>query len=442
MLTFAPSVGFPSFAALLQTACVTFAVLLSAARAGAALTVSTNFEGGSALLLGINASSQTISITPGGNPDRGWPCWWYLRVGGVDVNKPLFVKVVANTSAGSSEGGAKHEKLGANWSLPSRAAVSTNRTDWDQTEIGERHGGEITYRIEPKTSMVWLAWGPPFTLRDARTFLTAAAEKHAFASCFSLARSRGGNSVPALQVQEGSLPESRRPVIWVLARQHAWEVGGTWVGIGFAEWLTSDDERAKRLRSEAEVFFVPVMDADRVVTGDGGKESIPHDHNEDWSESPHYPEVAAVEKRIVAQVKKNRMALLVDLHDPNNKAAESQLWVTPTNLLSTLAARNQDRLIEACRGEILSPLPFPPEGHLIWDSPGAAGWWKTAWHNLTCPWVYEHANSQTVAVTLEVPWNTSSSTTKGYRAVGDGLGRAIERYMRERTMVMPTAGGQ
>ena len=428
--------------ALWRAACVALAVFLTPAQALAALTVSTNFEGASARVLAIDTASQTVSVTPGGNPDRGWPCWWYLRVGGIDVNKPLFVKVVANMSAGNSEGGARHEKLAGNWSLPARAAISTNHTDWDQTEIGERHGSETTYRIEPKTSMLWLAWGPPFTLSDARTFLTAAAEQHPFAECFSLARSREGRSVPALQVKEGSLPESRRPVIWVLARQHAWEAGGTWVGIGFAEWLTSNDDRARRLRSEAEIFFVPVMDADRVATSDGGKESIPRDHNEDWSQSPHYPEVAAVEKRILAQVKENRVALLVDLHNPNNKSTDSQLWVTPTNLIGSLAARNQARLIQACRDEILSPLPVPPDGHVIWDSPGEAGWWKTAWHNLTCPWVYEHANPQTVATTLEVAWNTQSSTTKGYRAVGEGLGRAIELYMRERTLVMPASGGQ
>jgi hypothetical protein len=39
---------------------------------------------------------------------------------------------------------------------------------------------------------------------------------------------------------------------------------------------------------------------------------------------------------------------------------------------------------------------------------------------LTCPWVYEHANPQTVAVTLEVPWNADASTISGYRSVGEG----------------------
>ena len=397
--------------------------------AQAALTVVTNFEGASARVLALDPVTQTIRISPGGNVERGWPCWWYLRLKGVDVAQPLVLRVIANTPAVTSEGGAKHQKLGADWSLPAQAAISTNGVAWEQTPFGEREGNEITYRIQPGASNLWLAWGPPFTLSDAWSFVRDAARDHSCATYFTLARSRGNRPVPALQVSEGDLPASRRPAVWVIARQHAWELGGTWVGIGFAEWLLSEDKRATRLRSQAEVFFVPVMDGDPVVTGDGGKQSIPRDHNEDWSATAHYPEVAAVQKRILASVKENRMALLVDLHNPSAKARNSQLWVTPTNFLSALAAQNQERLIRAAIQEIGAPMPVTEK--LVWDSPGKAAWGQTAWHSLTCPWVYEHANPQTVALTLEVPWNAPASTTSGYRSVGQGLGRAIELYLRE-----------
>ncbi|SPE53209.1 conserved exported hypothetical protein [Verrucomicrobia bacterium] len=397
--------------------------------AQAALTVVTNFEGASANVLALDPDTQTIRITPGGKVERGWPCWWYLRLKGIDVARPLVVQVIANTSVGSSEGGAKHQKLGADWSLPARAAISTNGVAWGQTPFGERRGNEMSYRIQPEAPSLWLAWGPPFTLSDAWSFARDAVRDHSCAKYFMLARSLGNRPVPVLQVSEGDLPASRRPVVWVMARQHAWEVGGTWVGFGFAEWLLSEDKRAARLRSQAEVFVVPVMDGDRVVTGDGGKESIPRDHNEDWSATAHYPEVAAVQQRILASVKENRMALLIDLHNPNAKARDCQLWVTPTNYLSALAAHNQERFIRAAIREIEAPMPIA--GQLIWDGPGKEDRWQTAWHSLTCPWVYEHANPQTVALTLEVPWNAPASTTSGYRSVGQGLGRAIELYLCE-----------
>jgi len=395
----------------------------------AGLTVATNFEGASARVLSLDPVTQTIRITPNGNPERGWPCWWSLRVMGVDPARPLVLRVLANTPDITSEGGHKHVRLGADWSLPDRVSVSTNGVDWTQSAIGDRQGDQISYSIPPAAANLWLAWGPPFTLTNAWSFVQDAARDHACAKSFTLAHSREDRPVPALQVSEGDRPAAQRPAIWVIARQHAWEVGGTWVCIGFADWLLSQDPRATRLRSQAEIFIVPVMDSDRVATGDGGKESLPRDHNEDWSDAPNYPEVAAVEKGVLAAAAENRMALLVDLHDPNLKARACQLWATPTNLLSALAAQNQQRFIQSASQEIAEPMAVAK--NLIWDAPEKAGWWQTAWHHLTCPWVYEHANPQTVAVTLEVPWNAPASTISGYRSVGEGLGRAIELYLRE-----------
>jgi hypothetical protein len=393
-----------------------------------ALTVSTNFEGGSARVIAINADAQVVRVMPAGDPDRGWPCWWFLRADGLDPAKPLTLEVVGNTLPVHGDGDAPMKPLAANWSLPAQAAFSTNGTNWKQTAPGERQGKTTRYRLEAGATSLWLAWGPPFTWSDARTFVADAARTNRFAKAFTLARSREGRDVPALQISEGETPAARRPAIWVFARQHAWESGGTWVGIGFAEWLLGNDERAKRLRAGTEIFFVPIMDVDRVVTGDGGKQSLPQDHNRDWTPTPHWPEVAAVQQRVLALAREERMALLVDLHNPGASAKRVDLWITPTNHLGALAARNQTRLFEAVCREITTPIPVKPEPH--WDGPGK-GWWEQAWHTLTCTWTYEHANPHTVAITVETPWNTPSSTAEGYRAVGQGLGRAIELYFRE-----------
>ncbi len=246
--------------------------------------------------------------------------------------------------------------------------------------------------------------------------------------------------IPALQVSEGDLPASHRPAIWVIARQHAWEVGGSWVATGFAEWLLSKDPLAKQLRSETEIFIVPVMDGDRVATGDGGKDSLPQDDNRDWSDAAHYPEVTAIQQRILTLAKEKRMALLVDVHDPNAKARESQLWVTPTQFLNATQAQNQERFIRAAIKEIQDPMPVTDK--LVWDGPAATAYWQVWWHRLSCPWVYEHSDPQTVAVTFEVPWNAPDSTISGYRSVGQGLGRAIERYIRETTSTSQAPASQ
>lgn len=403
---------------------------VAATRSSAALTLSTNFESGSARVLAIDAATQTVRISPAGDPTRGWPCWWYLRIDGVDPAKPLTVEVAASQAMLPAFGPKRPRSLAAAWSFPTQAAISTNGVVWGRTPKLERRGNIAVYRVSAGAPTVWLAWGPPFTPADAGAFIQRAAERHSFATAFTLARSLEGRAAPALRIADGDKPAGERRGIWILARQHAWEAGGTWVGIGFAEWLMSQDERARWLRQNAEVFFVPIMDVDRVATGDGGKEGLPQDANFDWSEAPHWPEVAAAQKRITALVKERRMDLLVDLHNPGAGQKEVDLWITPTNLIGALQAQNQERFVAALRQEVRAPIPVKAAPH--WDGPGNDPFWQAAWHELTCPWVYEHGNPQTVAITMETPWNTPASTVDGYRAVGVRLGLAIEKYFRER----------
>ncbi|MEO6787551.1 MAG: zinc carboxypeptidase, partial [Chthoniobacteraceae bacterium] len=46
------------------------------------LTVASDFEGASVAGVGIDEAARSISFMPGGDPARGWPCWWYFRVNG------------------------------------------------------------------------------------------------------------------------------------------------------------------------------------------------------------------------------------------------------------------------------------------------------------------------------------------------------------------------
>jgi len=395
---------------------------LMPARSEAALTVSTNFEGGSANVLASNNNPQSVQIEPGGNPDRGWPCWWFLRVDGVNPSQPLEVKVTASGATLPAILGKQARKLAPAWALPKCAAISGDGRAWSRTAPGERHGNAMAYRITAPSNTVWIAWGPPLGPVDAINFISIMASAHPFVKPFMLAVSREGRQVPAARFIEGDRPAKQRPGVWILARQHAWESGGTWVGIGLAEWLAGDNESAQWVRQNAEVFFVPIMAVDHVATGDGGKECLPQDPNQDWSATPHWPEVAAVEKGVLALAKEGRMDLLLDLHNPGASATQITLYLTPTNYLGAQAAANQNQLFTIVRREVTEPLTVAAEP--VWDGPGPH------WATLSCPWVYRHANPQTVAVTMETPWNTSAGTTNGYKAVGERLGVALASYLR------------
>ncbi len=190
--------------------------------------------------------------------------------------------------------------LSTGWSLPARATVSADGVTWRQTEPGDRVDGRVSYRLTGTGGPLWVAWGPPFTSRENDELLDhAAAMMPQHASVFELTRSLEGRAVRGLRIAVSR--RSRLPAVWIQARQHAWESGSSWVARGFVEWLLGDEPEARWLREHADVTVIPVMDVDRVATGDGGKESSPHDHNRDWSLMPHYPEVVAADQRRVGE---------------------------------------------------------------------------------------------------------------------------------------------
>lgn len=395
---------------------------LTTMRGEAALTVSTNFESASAHVLALSDNPQSIQIEPGGNPDRGWPCWWYFRVDGVNPSLPLEVKVTASDATLPAMINKPARKLAPAWALPKCAAISSDGRTWSRTAPGERHGKTTTYRITSPSNTVWIAWGPPFGPTDASNFISNLASTHPFVKPFTLTVSREGRQAPAVRFIEGDKPVTQRHGVWIIARQHAWEVGGTWVNAGLAEWLAGKSEPAQWVRQNAEVFLVPIMDVDDVATGDGGKECLPQDPNQDWSAQPHFLEVAAVEKGVLALAKEGRMDLMIDLHNPGAGATQVNLWLTPTNYIGAQAAANQDQLFTTISREVTEPLTVAAKP--VWDGPGPH------WATLSCPWVYRHGNPQTVAITMETAWNSAAGTTNGFKAVGEQLGVAIASYLR------------
>jgi hypothetical protein len=396
---------------------------LGVLRLGAELSVSTDFSSGSARVLALDAATQTVRITPAGDPARGMPNWWYLRVDGIDPARPLVLEVVAREVTTPSDNEVPRP-LNPLWTLPKRAAVSTDGKIWAQTTPGEPGPRQATYRIPTPPATLWLAWGPPFTPEDAAAFAERTAQAHPSARAFTLARSREGRAVPGLHIREGDKPSAQRPVIWITGRQHAWECGGSWIGVGLAEWLVGDDEQAIWLRRNAEVFLVPLMDVDHVATGDGGKHALPQDHNRDWTDAPHWPEVAAAQKEILARAQEGRLAVYLDLHNPSPGATLQSFYVQYPPYVGAPAAAAQERFLTQARmefGEIrlIDGKPSVPE-HL------------PIWKRISVPWAILHGNPETVSLTVESPWNTPQSTPAGYRETGSKLGRALSRYLHER----------
>ena len=116
------------------------------------------------------------------------------------------------------------------------------------------------------------------------------------------------------------------------------------------------------------------------------------------------------------------MSVFLDSHNPGPGPAQT-FYVQYPPYLGAPATALQEKFLAHARaafGEIrlLNGNPSKPEQLPIWE-------------RISTSWVIQHGNLQTIAFTVETPWNTPQGTPEGYRDVGRKLGIATEKFLRE-----------
>lgn len=385
---------------------------------GDLLTISTDFPGGSAEVREVDAEEGRIEIAPTHHEGAGWPCWWYFRVDGAEPGQRIALRVGASDRPYRGD-----TKLAANWSLPARATISADDIIWAHAAPGTVTTSNATYEITAPAARFWLAWGPPFLPSHADALLDSVAKRLPDSERFVLAKTREGRPVNGIRVGKRDAPRAA----WIQARQHAWETGSSWVGLGFIDWIAGDDPAATALREETEIWFVPIMDVDRVTIGAGGKDSVPRDHNRDWDDAPVYPEVAAAQNRLRALAEGGRLRAYIDLHNPG-PGDKRPYFYGPLDYGQMLGSQraNYDRFLKCAIEMIVGPLTIDPKYRF-------ATYVKTdeERRRVSGAWVRRHCGDDAVAVTLEAAWNTPASTTEGYRRLGRELAQTVVRYLAE-----------
>jgi hypothetical protein len=239
-----------------------------------------------------------------------------------------------------------------------------------------------------------------------------------------LCKTREGRPTPAIRFTQSYGNSGSRANIWVQARQHAWEAGSSWVAKGLIDWLGSESAIAGRLKREAVITVIPIMDIDNVYLGAGGKNQKPQDHNRDWTDQPYWKAVAEAQRSIEAKDRSGRFALFIDLHNPGASERFLYYFVPPRESLSELGQRNLSRFVSASKDRITGPLRFT--GRI---AETGQSYDPKAWQAISKNWVSTHCQDHVVALTVETPWNTPSSTIEGYETVGRQLGEAIAKYL-------------
>lgn len=393
-------------------------LLLGTVFAHAELRVVTDFEGGNAEVVSLDQTAGRLRIMPALREGRGWPCWWFLRLEGTTAGQEITLEVQGQTKPFRPD-----TVLASSWCQPDQAVLSHDGKIWQQTSKAERTADKVAvYKVQAEGPTLWLAWGPPFVpttteivLTQVKALLGDKAER------FELAKTRDGRPVNGIRIGKADAPRQ----VWVNARQHAWEAGGAWVGRGFVEWLGSPE--AKEFRTRCCVYFIPIMDVDNVSVGAGGKESLPQDHNRDWSDAPYHPEVAAAQKRISEIQAARGLDVFLDLHNPG-PTDRAPFFFGPFGFerMTGLQRDNYQRWIDLAAAHLSGPLKVEPKYRY-------ATYVKTEEERacMSSGWARAHGGEGTISVTLETAWNTPHSTAENYMLAGAQLARALDAYLKE-----------
>lgn len=202
------------------------------------------------------------------------------------------------------------------WAPLPKSAVS-----WDDK------GSVLTIRFTPKRNPVWIAHVPPYTTQDLSRLLHELA-KNPGVKIAQIGKSVRERPLYEVTVTNSAAPEKNKKVIWLIARQHAWESGTSWVVDGALKSLAGPNAPNARLLETVSFKFLPMCDPDGVANGGVRFNVNGYDVNRNWDavDAKLMPEIAAMRKTILGWVDGgHRIDLLLNLHNDNTDYLQGPL---------------------------------------------------------------------------------------------------------------------
>jgi hypothetical protein len=146
---------------------------------------------------------------------------------------------------------------------------------------------------------MWIAHTEPYTKRNLDALLVGPSP---YFRTESIGKTFRGRDLPLLTITDAAVPEAGKRVVWLVARQHAWETGTSWMADGAVRFLLSSDPEAARLRRTTIFKVLPMFDPDGVAEGAVRFNVNGYDNNRNWDavDPKLMPEIAAARRAILA----------------------------------------------------------------------------------------------------------------------------------------------
>jgi len=289
--------------------------MLTAAAFFLAVAFHTDFEAGNLEKL-EQVSENHIRCWVQGESDQDkrnrQPSWFYFRLDGVS-GRDLTIDI-ANLAGEYNY--RKHDGSGLRNMHP---VYSYDDRNWRHFEKTEWITGESTVRIRfrPERDRIWIARIAPYTTEHLKRLL-GALRGHPHFKEETVGRTVERRPLLLLTITNPEAGDSRKKVIWLMARQHSWEAGTSWVAEGALRFLLSGEPEAARLRDECVFKIFPMCDPDGVVRGGVRFNRHGYDLNRNWDAvNPGLmPEIGSQRKAVLDWVDSGKpIHLFLTLHN-------------------------------------------------------------------------------------------------------------------------------
>ena len=201
-----------------------------------------------------------------------------------------------------------------------RPVISYDQTTWHPLSDAEvewnEEDVELRLILKPEKDTIWVAHQIPYTTEHLRQLLTTY-EGHPNMTMRSIGNTAEGRPMQLLTITDPNVPLEQKKVIWLMARQHSWEAGTSWVMEGIIRYLL-DSAEGEALLDQLVFQLVPMADPDGVVRGGVRFNKYGHDLNRNWDlvKPEEMPEIQAQKKAVVAWLSEgNQIDLFVTLHN-------------------------------------------------------------------------------------------------------------------------------
>jgi hypothetical protein len=283
------------------------------------ITFNTHFEDASLGKIEITSPTSFRCAIQGQYDQRGHnrqATWYYFRI---DHVKARDITLTLTDCVGEY-----NDKPGACAMGPDIIPVfSDDGRHWqhlpDSAASWDAQKKELTLKLHPDSDSIYIAHVAPYTTSDLRRLLDEV-DRSSYATVETIGQSAQGRSLYLVTVTDTSVPDAGKKVLWLQARQHAWESGTSYVEEGALRFVISDDPAAVALRKQIVFKFTPMLDPDGCATGKVRFNANGYDVNRHWSavdlRDKTYlrimPEIWYAKKAIVSA---GRIDLMVNLHN-------------------------------------------------------------------------------------------------------------------------------